>query len=386
VVSATALARLAAGPWALARLAGAPGALARLAGGRPSPTVDLYLLNACAAAAGPGGPLRRLAPTVFATDEAVLAIRHDAGAEIGPDERRRIVFLLDDAVFAGVGDPGLPLWYRAKLAALECRAARRLLPRAAALVTPNPLVAATLPRGLLAPGAEVAAIAPFWDAPFAALGHFDAPRPFRVGFSGAQTHGPALRFVAPAVAAFLDAVPDAELHLAAGHRLPAALRGRPQVRPEPATGWAAYRRAAPELARHVALYPLPDTPFARARSANKLIEHAVMGAAPLYPERWGPGRAAAAEGAGLALPDDPSAWTAALRELAAAPARARALAAGAQALARRLNDPAPQRALWARLLGVPPAALAPQDALAALQDDAPPPPAAAPGRDAERAR
>jgi hypothetical protein len=172
-----------------------------------------------------------------------------------------------------------------------------------------------------------------------------------VAFTGALTHRAGLGFLAGALRRFLDAHPGAELYCAANHRLPPPLRDHPALRRVGPTAWPAYRRALPTMARRIAVYPLPDTPFARARSRSKLIEHAVMGAAPLYSAHWPRGPGAAAEGAGLALEADPEAWAAALAALAASPARARALAAGATALARRLEDPARQRALWTRLLG-----------------------------------
>jgi hypothetical protein len=54
---------------------------------------------------------------------------------------------------------------------------------------------------------------------------------------------------------------------------------------------------------HLALYPLAQTAFDRARSASKLTEHAILGAAGLYPQGWAPARALG-QGALLA-PDDP---------------------------------------------------------------------------------
>ena len=45
-------------------------------------------------------------------------------------------------------------------------------------------------------------------------------------------------------------------------------------------------------------------------------------------------------------------WREAIRDLMLHPAHMRALAEGAQALARSLNDPGPQRALWRDLLGI----------------------------------
>ena len=45
--------------------------------------------------------------------------------------------------------------------------------------------------------------------------------------------------------------------------------------------WWRYKRALPRLRFHLALYPLAPTAFNMARSANKLFEHAIVGAASL---------------------------------------------------------------------------------------------------------
>ncbi len=45
--------------------------------------------------------------------------------------------------------------------------------------------------------------------------------------------------------------------------------------------WWLYRRALARMRFHLAIYPLGDTPFNRARSASKLYEHALVGAASL---------------------------------------------------------------------------------------------------------
>lgn len=324
---------------------------ARLLTRRPSPSVDLYFLNACADLVGPHGPVRRVAPTVFESPTARLVIRHDVGAP-PPRSGRRLVYLLDDAIFAGRGDRSLPAWHRLKLHAAECDAARRLLPRLDALVVSAPGVAEALPAGLLRRQAEIAALDPYWPDPYAPLDHFGTAGPTIAAFLGAGTHRASLPFIAETISRAMRTAPDLRLAISGNHR------GRIRLPPDrlsviEETVWTGYRRAARRLRAHVALYPLPPTRHAAARSANKLIEHALIGAAPLYVEDWGPGRAAAAEGAGLALPRDPEIWAAALSALAEDRARARRLAERAQALARRLSRPDPQRALWRRLLELP---------------------------------
>jgi hypothetical protein len=319
---------------------------------RASPTGDLYFANAMARFLAPGGPVRRLAPTVFATKEAVLVLRHDQGARIARRDPRRLIYFLDDAVFAGLDDPTLPLGYRVKLWLVECAAARRLVPRACAVVVSAPEVAEDLPRSLLRPDATVATLAPCWGvSPPGPCDEEERP-PWRIGFTGAQTHRAGLRLAAAAVAPLLRARADLELHLAGNHPLPQALRGLPGVRRNPAVSWTAYRAALPGMRRHVALYPTPDTAFARARSVNKLIEHALLGAAPIYSTQWPRARIAAETGACVLARNTPEDWRTAVAALLADPARRAAIVAAGAALARRLDRPEAQRALWTDLMGL----------------------------------
>jgi hypothetical protein len=207
-----------------------------------------------------------------------------------------------------------------------------------------------------ADAAETHVLDPYWSEPLAGTAHFAAPERgegwVEAAYLGSAVHRADLGFLWPAVAAALAAVPRLRFHLPERHRVPAALEGHPRLLRIPGRGWTAYREGLAGRRFHMALDPRLDTPFNRGRSVNKLIEHAVAGAAPLYSRSWPAGRQAEAAGAGLALRNDPADWQAALLHLAMRPMAARGLAAGAEALARKLNRPEPQRRLWASLLGL----------------------------------
>jgi hypothetical protein len=317
---------------------------------RPSPTVDLYFLNSCGDLVGAHGPIQRVTPTVFESDRVRLVLRHDVGAP--PAISKPVVYFVDDAIFSGLRDRTLPVSHRAKLRATDCAAACRLAPGAKAIVASTEEVIADLRAALPgACGAPVHVVDPYWRESPPALDHFDAPGPLSLAFLGAGTHRSGARFARAVFDIIRAEFPDIVLFLSANHR--GAFDGvRPGLRHVEPTAWPDYRAYLAEARRHLALYPVPDTAHARARSANKLVEHALVGAAPLYSEIWPRGRIAAAAGAGLALPHDPRAWAAAARGLIRDRAAAKALAAGAQALARRLTAPEAQRALWRALLEV----------------------------------
>ncbi|RMH48066.1 MAG: hypothetical protein D6686_11400 [Alphaproteobacteria bacterium] len=329
-------------PRALIRRAGPWGWLARAMTTPSAPTADLYIANACADWLA-DGRLHRIGPTLFATADAQLVIRHDARAPLGFG-RPRSLFLIDDAWWAA--GQGLSAWYRLKTRLVEGGAARHWLSRAEAVVVSSGAIARGVRERCPAP---VHVIDPYWSEPLADLAHFDAG-PTRLAFLGAQLHGPDLDWIAPVLRHVLDDCPGVTLALSSGHALPPPLAGHPSVRRLAPLRWRDWRAALPGMRFHIALYPLQPTPFNAARSRNKVIEHAIVGAAPLVADIWPAGREAAAQGAAIALPHDRPAWEAALRALIADRDRQRRIAAAARDHARRINRPDAQRALWARLL------------------------------------
>ena len=314
-----------------------------------SPTADLYFRNACSDFLGAG--VEQLAPTVFASDTACLVMRHHLRAGRLP-RRRRLIYLLDDDVMSGVRDTSLPFLYRQKLRWVENMAGRWMSRFAGVAVVGSPILAK-----LFRPMIETHLMRPYWSERFSGLGHFD---PFLhgegwidVAFLGSSVHREDLRFLLPVIARLLSVEPRLRFHLPERHGLPSAFDRHPRVLRIRGLGWTAYRREISRRQFHIALYPLLDTPFNRARSPNKLIEQAVVGAAPLYSASWSEAERVANGISGVCLPNEPDAWFDAIRRLLEEPAKVLALAKGAQALAGELNQPEPQRQLWSRLLGLP---------------------------------
>jgi hypothetical protein len=327
--------------------------LSRVLPAPPSPTADLYFMNACADLLDRG--VTRLAPTVFASPGARLVMRHELGAPrpVGVPAAGRLIWFVDDAVAQGVDDATLPALYRRKLRLVERASERRVGASAAVVVVGS----AELARRY-APRVETRLIHPYWSEPIAGQEHFEPALRgegwIDIAYLGSTVHRADLAFLWPVIVAVLAAHPRVRFHLAERHRAPAALAGHPRVLRIPGLGWGAYRQGLAGRRFHLALYPLMDTPFNRARSVNKLIEHGVVGAAGLYSQSWDEARRAAEAGAGLNLRNRPDEWRAAIEHLLARPETLRALAAGTGALARRLNRAEPQRHLWAELMGVPP--------------------------------
>lgn len=312
-----------------------------------SPTADLYFASACADWLAEGRVVR-YAPTVFASETTRLVIRHDGRAPAA-SKRKRTIYLLDDAIDLKGADDALSGYWRFKLRVVEKAAANAMLPAAAAAVVSSPALAEMMRAR--APDLDVRVLDPYWPDAFSDLSHHREDR-FRIAYLGSQVHGPDIAPLAPMLAAFLDETPEAELIVGGGHETLAPFANHRQVRALGPQPWAKYRQTLQRLRPHVALYPLRDTPFNAARSLNKLIEHAVAGAAGLYADTW-PGAALAEDaGAGMALPADPAAWRAALMGLSMGRPMTAEMARKGGALAASLNDAGAQRRLWAELLEI----------------------------------
>ena len=309
-----------------------------------SPTADLYFRNACADLIG--ASVQQVAPTVFASDTACLVIRHALRAGRLP-ARRRLIYLIDDDVEAGAGDDSLPYLYRQKLRLVEAAQGRRIRRLAGVAVVASP----TLAR-IFEPMMETHLLRPYWSEPFAGLDHFAEAEWIDLAYLGSAVHRADLQFLYPVVRRLLAENRSLRFNLGAEHRLPADLDSHARVRRIPGRSWTDYRLEIARRRFHVALYPLMDTPFNRGRSPNKLIEHAVVGAAPVYSASWREARRAGVHNGGLCLPNEPGEWYRAVSGLIADRGEMARIAARAQHLGRKLNSAEKQRSLWRRLMDI----------------------------------
>lgn len=318
-------------------------------GGGPTP--DLYFRNACAAAltAEAGEQVEMLSPSVIASRKAVLVMRHSGGAALTESviAGRKLIWFCDDAVLCG--NATMPLSYRAKLAMTDAWAGRRLGARADHVVLSSDALRSM--ARYLAPQTPVSVLHPYWSDAANPLDQFDETDVVEIGYLGAATHKADFSFLAPVMEAVLAARPQARFHVTSNHRLPRALRRSGRVLSPMRTNWPDWRASLPSRRYHILLYPLTGSRFNRGRSVNKLIEHGLTGGAALYSAEWAEARRVG--DGGLCLPTRPEVWTEAMIDLIDnIDVRGRELAETGQALARRLNDPAPQRALWSELMGL----------------------------------
>ena len=103
-------------------------------------------------------------------------------------------------------------------------------------------------------------------------------RPVRIVFAGTASHGRDLDLVAPAIRAVAGRFGAAVEFIFFG-QAPQDVPGRCVAFEE---DYASYARALTGLAPDIALAPLEDTPFNRAKSAVKWLEYSAAGAAGVY--------------------------------------------------------------------------------------------------------
>jgi hypothetical protein len=261
------------------------------------PTTDLYFLNPLralrqSAAGGRRLPrLRNLAANVYAVGRTGVIVRYGHDADVDRLRRagvRRLVYIADDDFAAGAEDEHLPERYRQKLAAFAYGPWPKLRDAADIVIVPGSILAAAY-------GKKALIVSPAWHRRPASTEHFRSGTIEIVHF-GTGSHLVDLAALAPILAEALAAHPRARLTLFSGDRTPEALQKHPQVRVRRPMAWWRYKLSLPRMRYHLALYPLADTAFNRARSANKLYEHAIVGAASLLSPN-----AALREAAGQAL-------------------------------------------------------------------------------------
>jgi hypothetical protein len=245
---------------------------------RRVPTADLYVLNPLrhlrrSDPAAP--PLKILAPNLYRIGRTGVIVRYGDVSDIDrlrTDGAKQIVYVADDDFAAGGADPHLPPHYRRRLKAFAEGAWPKLKRAADIVIVPGAVL-----RELY--GAKALIVQPTWHRPPASLEHFSGSR-IEIAHLGTGSHSADFEPLSQVLADTLRVHPEARLTLFS-IAVPDALRGNKQVRLRRPMAWRRYRLALPRMRFHLALYPLRDTPFNRARSANKLFEHALVGAASL---------------------------------------------------------------------------------------------------------
>lgn len=321
------------------------------------PTVDLYFREPLVdlIAAWPGQrlwrPIRRIGTSAFAANGCAVIIRYATPSDLAALKAlrpRRTYYVIDDVIpIAGEFDH-LPARYRRRLQTF----AKTVLPEIVAMA--DEILAPSRHILDLFPGRPGALISPCHGPLAADLSHFDEPGTIRIAFLGTRSHAGNLARLAEPLARLCVRHPAVEVTTFLGQATPSGIRRLPRVRTRAPLPWRAYRRVLATERYHIALAPIGETLFDRARSVSKIFHHAAIGAAGFYSEQE-PYRGVVSDGVdGVIVADGAAAWFDALSAALDDVAGLAAIARGGIALARRIGAPDRLRQFWLRRLDIAP--------------------------------
>jgi hypothetical protein len=270
------------------------------------------------------------------SDALMRRVREQAG---------QLIYLIDDDIEAACDSLDLPPHYRERLIRFHEDHHRALTERADTLIVTSQAL-----KERFAWHRDVKLLHPVWHLPMANDSHFEEIErggPIRAVHLGSGSHAAGLAFLEPVIGELLQRHP--RLHFTyVGHR-PAlgALDRHPRVARIRPRSWRRYRMWIGRQRFHLGFYPVPDTPFDRARSHNKLLEYGVVGAVGAYSKSWPP---AGHVDESAIIAEGQHEWVEAISSALAAPEKLLSLAAAARPALDRLNNPATQRGFWSELL------------------------------------
>jgi hypothetical protein len=245
---------------------------------RRIPSAELYFLEPVRRLRLAGIPAPRpcaIGRHVYAFGESAVVVRYASERDLREIDRRglrRLIYIADDDFAAAVADPGLPDHYRQRLAAFLRETWPVLTRRADRVLASNAVIAARY-------GDRATTTIPCWPIPPATLDHFDDDTPLRVALVGGASHAADVASVADELVGAFSRLSDLEIVDFSTSGLSRRLvNGSVRTRQ---TGWRRHKQVLGSMRCHLALYPLRPTAFNWARSVNKLLEHAVIGAASL---------------------------------------------------------------------------------------------------------
>lgn len=292
-------------------------------------------------------PVRRLGPYSFFANGRVVIIRYITRRElrkIHSLKPARCYYLIDDDLQAVAHDQTLPEYYRKKLMLFAREMLPDILALADTIVAPNPLIHQTYPDKISL------LLNPSFSALCRDFSHFEQASNVNVLFSGTRSHINDLLLISDVMVDICRRHPYVRFTTFMGNHAPGSLKGLENIIHRQAKPWTDFRRILQTERYHIALAPYRDTPFNRARSINKILDHAAFGAAALYSNR--PPFVGTIEHGrnGKLLDDQPESWRGAIEDLISNMSSACQLAKEGVSFAQMIGDPENVRQFWLKEL------------------------------------
>lgn len=324
------------------------------------PTTAIYFAASMADLIGARGdksrPIWRVTPNVFfvrgVTDTVLVFRNWDAMARrrLKRLPPARLRYVLDDDIWAGAEDPLLPARYRNRLAAMAAGPAAELIAGSEKIYVSSPPIRERILKHF--GERDIAYVHPALVEPVGGLAHYDREDGFiEMIFAGTASHMADLEAVAADLGRALQRFPTLRLHTLLGNQAPGELQRQNAIHHARLT-WPGYRAVLNRGRYHLALGPSLPTPFNLARSANKILEYASFGAAPIFSTDYSHAELVKRAGSGLLCEMRAGAWLEAIETLVQDRRRMKALAACNRALALEIGDRRDQRRFWLEELGL----------------------------------
>ncbi len=212
---------------------------------------------------------------LFQVGESIVAVRCAQIVRNG----RPYHLLIDDDIPSAIADETLPLTYRKRLKnAWRNSAANTGLDEIDSVVVPSD----ALEEIYRSKGKNVIRLDPYWPVPSEFPERsVSTQRAVDVAFLGTGSHVGDLSFLREALES-TDRIWN--FHHFLGPHAPDWLRTLPRVIARTPSSWRSYRLSLGKLRFDICVYPSKKSAVNRARSCNKIMEHAMTGSLSLYGE------------------------------------------------------------------------------------------------------
>ena len=317
-------------------------------------TTDLYFVNACGHMIR-GLPrtksIRALGANSFAAGSTAVVLRRDYQSSVRSilsGHWDRLIYVVDDDVEAGLDDPNLPLRYRQHLHRLYHTEFRPLLHAADTVVTGSDQLAAKHAATKVSHRID-----PHWERDLASAAHFDELERggiLKIVYLGSISHELDLAWILPALERVLANHREVEFSAFLPSQRLVTMAEFANVKIKELRPWGRYKQWVGSESFHVAIYPMRETAFNSARSLNKLIEHAVVGAVGIYSAKWQHAEHVAHGVNGFLAENSLEGWEHALNQAIEKRAELKQIFERSRAVVTELNDRQRQEAFWRHLL------------------------------------
>jgi len=313
------------------------------------PTLDIYFRAPLKALIAEGPflfskqPIKRLGPNSFFANGQVVIIRYITTPELNKIRAlkpKRCFYLIDDDLEALASDTSLPEDYRKRLMQFASQHLPEILALADTVIAPNEQIFKAYP------GKTHLLLNPSYSALCQDFSHFDDTSTINILFSGTRSHLNDLLLISDTMVDICRQHPHVRFTTFMGGHAPDNLKGFENIEHRKAKSWDSFKHVLCNERFHIALAPYQDTKFNSARSINKLLDHAALGAAGLYSNRL-PFLDIIKHGKnGLLINDNHQDWHNAIESLISDIKTSRHLAENGALLAAKLGDLEHVRSFW----------------------------------------